>query len=114
MSRNLAIRCACSLRLAVVLAAPPAVLDTQSQSPYPVRVVVRTGDHPTLTRHFRAEVTRNVTSALQAALGPIGSVEAIDLNEAPVEKRDAIISLVEEKGLEALDGINAATGGKTH
>jgi len=114
MSRNLAIRCLFILGVALAIAAPAWALDPESRSPYQLRVVVRTGDHPTLTRHFRAEVTRNVASALQAALGPIGSVEAIDLNEAPAEKRDAIISLVEEKGLEALDGVNAATGSKTH
>jgi len=114
MSRNIAIRCLLSFGFALAVVSSASALDPESRSPYQLRVVVRTGDHPTLTRHFRAEVTRNVTSALQAALGPIGSVEAIDLNEAPAEKRDAIINLVEEKGLEALDGVTAATGGKTH
>jgi hypothetical protein len=102
--------------LALVLTAPVAAagLDPESKSGYHLRVVVRTGDHPTLTAHFRAEVLKGVTSALQAALGPCGSVEGIDLNSKPADQREPLWTLVEEKGLEALDGVTAATGPKTH
>ena len=103
-----------SLGLALMFTAPVAALDPESRSAYQLRVVVRTGDHSTLTRHFRVEVTKNVTSALQAALGPVGAVEAVDLNETPADKRDPLLKFVDEKGLEALDGVNAAVGGKTH
>ena len=94
-----------------VLAAP---LDAESKSGYQLRVVVRTGDHPTLTRYFRAEILKGVTSALQAALGPAGAVQGIDLNETPADKLDPVLALVNEKGLEALDGVTAAVGPKTH
>jgi len=102
------------LGLALAITSYAAAIDPESRTAYQLRVVVRTGDHPTLTRHFRAEVTKNVTSSLQAALGPVGSVEAVDLNETPVDQRDALLKLVDEKGLEALDDVNAAVGGKTH
>src|SRR5262245_10023554 len=83
-------------------------LDPQQKSPYQLRIVVRTADHPTLTKHFRAEVLKNVSSALQAALGAVGTVEAIDLNSTPDAERDSLMKLVNEKGLEALDNVMAA------
>src|SRR3954451_10341177 len=104
--------CLLALLLTVPVAAAP--LGPDSKSPYQLRVVVRTGDHPVLTRHFRAEILKSVTSAVQAALGPAGSVEGIDLNATPADKRDPLWSLVDEKGLEALDGVNTAAGPKTH
>jgi len=100
--------------ISLIFTAPVAALDPETRSAYQLRVVVRTGDHPTLTRHFRAEITKSVTSALQAALGPVGAVEAVDLNETPADRRDPLLKLADEKGLEALDGVNAAVGGKTH
>ncbi len=89
-------------------------LDAESKTPYQLRVVVRTADHPTLTRHFRTEVMKNVGSSLQAALGAAGTVEVISLNDTPPDERDALCKLVDEKGLEALDNVNSASGGKTH
>jgi hypothetical protein len=103
-----------SIGFALAVTAPAVGLDPESRSAYQLRVVVRTGDHPTLTRHFRTEVTKSVTSALQAALGPVGSVESVDLNEAPADKRDALINFADEKGLEALDEVKSVAGGKTH
>jgi hypothetical protein len=102
--------------LAVLIAGPVAAapVESESRSTYQLRVVVRTGDHPTLTRHFRTEVLKSVTSALQAALGSAGSVEGIDLNDTPVDQRDPLCTLVDEKGLEAMDAVTAATGPKTH
>jgi hypothetical protein len=100
------------LLLAVPASAAP--LGGESKAGYHLRVVVRTGDHPTLTPHFRAEVLKGVTSALQAALGPCGSVEGVDLNSKPADQRDPLWALVDAKGLEALDGVTAATGPKTH
>lgn len=89
-------------------------LDGESKSPYQLRVIVRTGDHPTLTKHFRTEVLKSVSSSLQAALGPIGTVEVVDLNSTPIDDREPLWKLVDEKGLEALDGATSGTGGKTH
>jgi hypothetical protein len=100
--------------LTVVVASSAVAFDPESKNAYQLRVAVRTGDHPTLTKHFRAEITRSVTSAMQAALGPVGSVTAIDLNDTPAEKLDALCKLANEKGLDALDGVNAVVGGKTH
>src|SRR5688572_7372880 len=98
------------LALALGLASPAAAIDPELRAPYRLRVAVRTGDHAALTKHFRAEVTKAVTSALQAALGPIGSVEAVDLNETPADKLDPVLRIVAERGLEALDGVSAAVG----
>jgi hypothetical protein len=105
-----------SLGLALVATFPAAAapLEAESRTGYQLRVVVRTGDHPTLTRHFRTEVLKGVTSTLQAALGPTGSVEGIDLNATPADQRDLLLTLADEKGLDALDGVNFAVGPKTH
>jgi hypothetical protein len=104
------------LGLALLLASPAAAapFDAETRSAYQLRVVVRTGDHPTLTRHFRAEILKSVTSALQAALGPTAVVQGVDLNATPADQRDPLLNLVDEKGLEALDGVTAAVGPKTH
>lgn len=104
------------LGLALLLASPVAAapFDAETRSAYQLRVVVRTGDHPTLTRHFRAEILKSVTSALQAALGPTAVVQGVDLNATPADQRDPLLNLVDEKGLEALDGVTAAVGPKTH
>jgi hypothetical protein len=103
---------ASALLTALPVAAAP--LDTESKAGYQLRVVVRTGDHPALTRHFRTEILKGVTSSLQAALGPVASVEGIDLNDTPADQRDPLWALVDEKGLEALDAINVVAGPKTH
>jgi hypothetical protein len=100
--------------LALLIVRPAAAIDPESKTPYDLRLVVRTGDHPALTSHFRAEVTKAVTSALQAALGTLGTVEAVDLNTLPADKHDALLRLVAERGLESLDGVTAAYGPKTH
>jgi tetratricopeptide (TPR) repeat protein len=102
------------LALAFGLVSPAAALDPELKAPYQLRVAVHTGDHPALTKHFRAEVTKAVTSALRSALGPVGSVEAVDLNEMPVDQMDPVLRLVAERGPEALDGVTAAYGPKTH
>jgi tetratricopeptide (TPR) repeat protein len=103
------------LLLAFVLGFAPSALalDPELKAPYQLRVAVHTGDHPALTRHFRAEVTKAVTSALQAALGPLGSVEAVDLNELPADRMDPVLKLAAERGPEGLDGVTAAYGPKT-
>jgi hypothetical protein len=99
----------------VALPAPAAVLlEGETKSPYQLRIVVRTGDHPALTKHFRAEVIKSVGSALQSALGPLGTVEVVDLNTMAIEDRDPLCKLVDEKGLESLDTVTAGGGGKTH
>lgn len=103
-----------ALALAVATPAFADGLDLESKSPYQLRIVVRTAEHPTLTKHFRAEVMKSVGSSLQAALGSVGTVDVIDLNDTPADDRDPLWKLVDEKGLEALDSVSAAGGGKTH
>src|SRR5262245_5210056 len=100
--------------LVIVWPAAAGPLDPESHSGYALRVAARTGDRPTPPRHFRTEVLKGVTSALQAALGPAGSVHGFDLNDTPTDKRDPLWALVDKNGLEALDAVNVAAGPKTH
>ena len=93
------------LAIGFVLPVQAEGLDAESKSPYQLRVVVRTGDHPTLTKHFRTEILKSVSSSLQAALGAIGTVEVVDLNSTPIDDREPLWKFVDEKGLEALDGV---------
>ena len=71
--RTISMRRVFSIGLAFLLAAPVAAapLDPESKGGYHLRVVVRTGDHPTLTAHFRAEVVKGVTSALPGGARPV-------------------------------------------
>jgi tetratricopeptide (TPR) repeat protein len=96
------------------LACPVRSADSESRTPYQLRVVVRTADHPTLTAHFRTEVRKSLAGALEAALGPVGAVEVIDLNATPPDKRDVLLTLADERGLEAIDTAPATGGPKTH
>src|SRR5262245_24271999 len=104
-----------SVGLTALITAPAvAGIDLEARTPYQLRVVVRTGDHPALTRHFRADVKKALGSALQTALGSLGTVEVIDLNETAADKLDPLARLAHEKGLEALDVVTATAPAKTH
>ncbi len=100
------------------LAAPAsAALDPETKVPYQLRVVLRVSDHPNFTDHFRRELKRELHGQLQAALGALGTAEVIDMLAAKKETWPPLWKLVEEKGLEALDGLNepaSAAGVKTH
>lgn len=95
-------------------AAPTVGLDREAKTAYQLRVVVRYGDHPTLTKTFRHELRKEVLTALQTGLGANGSVEVVDLADLAPEQRDPITKLVAEKGLESLDTVNGVSAGKTH
>ena len=91
-----------------------AGLDPEVNSPYQLRVVMRIGDHPHFTAHFRREIKIELQRQLQAALGTLGSAEVVDQLALPKEEWPPLWKLVEEKGLEALDNVNDVGGGKTH
>jgi hypothetical protein len=94
--------------------AAAAGLDIEAKNAYQLRIIVKFGDQPTFTKAFRTELRKEVLTALQTGLGANGSVEAIDLADIAVAQRDPITKLVADKGLEALDGVNSVTSGKTH
>ena len=103
--------------LLVCLGAVPATaagVEHEAKIPYALRVVLRASDHPSLTPAFRADLAKQLRQTLQNALGPLGVAEVIDLAGVPKEKRDPLWQLVADKGLEALDTVNAANGIKTH
>lgn len=100
--------------VALVAAPAPAAIDPEAKTPYQLRVIVRTGDHPALTKHFRADVKKSVGSALQTGLGGLGTVEVIDLNETPADQLDPLARLAGEKGLEALETVSVTAPAKTH
>lgn len=91
-----------------------AVAAEGPKDPYQLRVYLRTGDHPALTAHFRHEVRKSIASSMEAGLGPLGTVEVIDLNELAIDKRDPLAAIAIAKGLEGLDGSPATGGPKTH
>ena len=99
--------------LLVLLVLASATQADDGRTPYQLRVVLRTADHPTLTPHFRAEVRKSLAGSLESALAPAGTVEVIDLNATPAEGRDALLKDADAKGLDAIEA--GATGGpKTH
>src|SRR5262245_21184366 len=100
--------------VALVAAPAPDAIDPEAKPPYQLRVIVRTGDHPALTKHFRADVKKSVGSALQTGLGGLGTVEVIDLNETPADQLDPLARLAGEKGLEALETVSVTAPAKTH
>jgi hypothetical protein len=101
------------LLIVLALAWPAGAADPEARTPYQLRIVVRTADHPTLTPHFRTEVRKSLAGALEAALAPAGTVEVIDLNTTPADGRDAVLKAAAERGLDAID-LGATGGPKTH
>jgi tetratricopeptide (TPR) repeat protein len=91
-----------------------AALDPESKVGYQLRVVVRIADHPQFTDFFRREFRRELEGQLQAALGPLGKAEVIDLRTVDKKDWEPLWKLAEDKGLEALDSFNELGGGKTH
>lgn len=93
-------------------------LESESKSPYILRVVLHTADHPSLTPQFRAELGKNVRLTLQNSLGAFAKVELLELkqlaNGDQGKQADPLCQLVLEKGLDALDGYRECTGVKTH
>ena len=91
-----------------------AAIDAEMKSPYALTVVLKVGDHPHFTEHFRRQLPRELRDHLQAALGPLGTVEVVDRDQVKKEDWPALWKLAEEKGLAGLDTFRDAVGGKTH
>ena len=101
---------------AVLLAAAPAAaqLDPEPKQPCLWRVVLSARPHPLLTADLRERVRRDVVAALQTGLGPLGTVEVIDLADAPRDRWEPLWQEFVDKGFAALDAPRDLTGAKTH
>src|SRR5215207_6739009 len=78
----------------VLFAATPAFaqLDAETKQPYHWRVVLSAKPHPLVTTDFRERVRRDVIAALQTGIGPLGTVEVIDLADLPRDRWDPLWS----------------------
>jgi tetratricopeptide (TPR) repeat protein len=92
----------------------PAGLDPEPKAPYLWRVVVQVRPHPLLGATFRDQLRRDLAAALQPGLGPLGTVEVIDLAEVPRDRWDPLWQQFDDKGFPALDAPRELTGVKTH
>lgn len=100
--------------VALTVASPAfAQLDPEAKQPYLWRVVLSARPHPLVTPNFRERLKRDIVAALQTGLGPLGTVEVIDLAEAD-GSREPLVQQFEEKGFAALDAPRDLTGAKTH
>jgi tetratricopeptide (TPR) repeat protein len=95
-------------------AQPPAGLDPEPTAPYQWRVVVQAKPHPLLSPAFRDQLRRDLLAALQPALGPLGTVEVLDLDDLPADRRDPLVQDFVSKGFAALDAPRDLSGLKTH
>ncbi len=101
--------------VALVSATPAlAQLDPEAKQPYHWRVVLTAKPHPLVTTDFRERVKRDVVAALQTGIGPLGTVEVIDLAELPRDRWDPLWQQFDDKGFAALDAPRDLTGAKTH
>lgn len=87
-------------------------LDPEPKQPYLWRVVLSARPHPLITPELRERVRRDVVAALQTGLGPLGTVEVIDL--AATRDREPLWQQFEDKGFAALDAPRDLSGVKTH
>jgi hypothetical protein len=111
------------VRAAVILGliattAPAALppLDPEAADPYRWQVVLKVKPHPLLSAEFRVRLLRDVQVALQSQLGPIGTVETVDLANVPPEKREPLWAAFDKDGWPALttEPARTLTGMKTH
>ncbi|MDW8241797.1 MAG: hypothetical protein RMJ88_01130 [Thermogemmata sp.] len=89
-------------------------LDAEVKVPYLWRVVIQASPHPALGSTVRQQMERDILAALQPALGPLGTVEVIDLASTPRDKWDPLWQQYEDKGFAALEAVRELTGIKTH
>jgi hypothetical protein len=94
----------------------PTKLDPESKTPYTWRIVLHAKPHPLLGTTFRGQVRREVIAALQPALGPLGTVEFVDLADVPKDRWDPLWRQFDERGWPALDftGARELDGVKSH
>jgi hypothetical protein len=106
------------LAAAVVLLIPAAAaaqtFDPEANSPYLWRVVVKTEPHPLLTSGFRAQLKRDLLAALQPALGSLGTVEVVTLDDRPRDQWDPFWEQFAARGFAGLAAPKDLTGVKTH
>ena len=100
-----------SLGVAPAAAATP---DPEANVPYTWRVVVQTRPHPLLTPAFRDALRRDLVAALPPALGPLGTVEVVDLAATPRDRWEPLWVQFDDAGFPALDAPRDLTGVKTH
>jgi hypothetical protein len=67
-----------------------------------------------LSSAFREQVKRDLLATLQPALGALGTVEVIDLDEIPRDKWDALWQQFDDKGFDAVAAQRDLSGVKTH
>ncbi|MCS6866618.1 MAG: hypothetical protein RMJ56_02815 [Gemmataceae bacterium] len=93
-----------------------AQLDPETKQPYLWRIVLVTKPHPHISDDFRNRLKRDIFAALQTGLGPLGTVELIDLADPawPRDKWDPLWQQFDDKGFAALDLPRDLTGSKTH
>ena len=106
-----------STAVVLVLASPTfaqQLLDAEQSAPCLWRIVVKVEPHPLLTPSFREQVRRDLVAALQPALGALGTVDVIDLDDALAGKSDPLVQDFNSKGFAALDSARDLTGVKTH
>jgi hypothetical protein len=113
MSLRLPLASAAILFLASPLFAQPS-LDPEPAGPCLWRIVVKAEPHPLLTASFRDQIRRDLIAALQPAMGPLGTVDVIDIGEALAGKADALVQDFAAKGFAALDTPRDLSGVKTH
>src|SRR5438552_2069921 len=73
-------------------------LDPEASGPCLWRIVVKTEPHPLLTGAFRDQLRRDLIAALQPAIGPLGTVDVIDLDDALAGKTDSLVQDFAAKG----------------
>lgn len=103
-----------ALLLALPRVAPAQPLDAEATTPVVWRVVIQTKPHPLLTAAFRDGLRRDLLAALPPALGPLGTVEVVDLAGLPRDRWEPLWQQFDEKGFAALDAPRDLTGAKTH
>jgi tetratricopeptide (TPR) repeat protein len=89
-------------------------LDAEVKTPYLWRVVCHVAEHPALGEGVRQQIERDILAALQPALGPLGTVEVVDLSRTPREKWEPLWQQYEDKGFAGLEAVREVTGIKTH
>lgn len=112
-------RAALAASVLLVANAPAfAQLDAEPKTPCLWRVVLKTQPHPLLSQSFRDRVKHDIVAALQPAMGPLGTVEVVELSEllakATSDQQDPLLQQFDDKGFAALDGSRDLTGAKTH
>src|SRR5262245_19800838 len=105
------------LALVALLLAPLAVRaqpDAETDKPYDLQVVLRTGAHNWLGKTFRGDLRTNLAGMLTDALSSMANVSVVDLKETPRDQWQPLWTEFETKGFAALDIPQELTGGKTH